>query len=372
MTRATPSRALAFCAFACVLLAGCAAPGDPSPRHPVLPVAVADLAARQSGSDVVLTFSVPTQSTDREALAEAPTVEIYRATVPPGATADRKTSWRLAFTVPSEQVDNYSKDNHFEFHDPLTPDELGRAPGTSLAYMVRTSAVKTQASDDSNIITEKIFLPPGAPRDVKVAVTESAIVLSWTESPLPSGATSGGYHVYRAEMESAQESAPQDISQAKLKTPLVLAGPSSTAGFSDPDFEFGKTYVYIVRSLAQVGEDSVESVDSAPAVVTPRDTFPPATPRGFEIAVIPATPQAPAYVELSWAISSEGDLAGYYVYRSDAEVTPGERVNTEILPTPAFRDISVVHGKRYFYRVSAIDRAGNESPKSSAVQTEIP
>ena len=88
--------------------------------------------------------------------------------------------------------------------------------------------------------------------------------------------------------------------------------------------------------------------------------------------MIPATPQAPAYVELSWAISSEGDLAGYYVYRSDSEDTPGDRINSEILPSPAFRDISIVPGKRYFYRVSAVDRAGNESPKSSAVQTEIP
>ncbi len=372
MTRATSSRALAFCAFACALVAGCAAPGDPSPRHPVLPDAVADLAARQSGSDVVLTFSVPTRSTDREALAEAPTVEIYRAALPPGATADRKTAWRLVFTVPSEQVDTYTKDNQFEFRDPLTPDEFGRAPGSSLAYMVRTRAVKAQASGDSNIITAKIYPPPGAPRDVKVDVTEPAIVLSWTESQLPAGARSGGYRVYRTELESAQEPAPQDISQAKLKTPLALAGPSSTTSFSDTNFEFGKTYVYTVRSVAQFDEDSVESVDSAAAIVTPRDTFPPATPRGLEIAVLPATPQAPAYVELSWAISTEGDLAGYYVYRSDAAETPGERVNTEILLTPAFRDISVIPGTRYFYRVSAVDRAGNESPKSSAVQTEIP
>src|SRR5579863_4212434 len=101
MTRATPSRALAFCALACALLAGCAAPGDPSPRHPVLPTPIADLAAHQSGSDVVLTFSAPTRSTDRESLSETPTVEIYRAELPPGATADRKTPWRLAFTIPS-------------------------------------------------------------------------------------------------------------------------------------------------------------------------------------------------------------------------------------------------------------------------------
>ena len=99
--------------------------------------------------------------------------------------------------------------------------------------------------------------------------------------------------------------------------------------------------MYTVRSVAQFGADLVESADSAPAMVTPRDVFPPAAPTGLEIAIVPATPQAPAYVELSWAISPEGDLAGYSVYRSEAEDSPGERVSTEILPSPTFRDISV-------------------------------
>jgi hypothetical protein len=372
MTRAAAIFALAFCVPACAVLAGCAAPGDPSARHPVVPLAIADLAGRQSGSDVVLTFSIPTRSTDHESLAEAPAIEIYRAALQPGATAGRQTAWRLVYTIPSERVNSYVRDNHFEFRDPLMPDDLGRAAGSSLAYLVRTRAARARASGDSNILVTRIYPPPGAPRDLRVSVTESAIMVSWAESPQPAGASPGGYRVYRAEMESSQEPVPQELSQAKLKSPMELAGPASSTEFRDSHFEFGKTYLYTVRSVAQFGADMVESADSAPAMVTPRDTFPPAAPSGLEAAMIPATPQAAAYVELSWAISSEGDLAGYYVYRSDAEDTPGERINSEILPSPAFRDISIVPGKRYFYRVSAIDRAGNESPKSSAVQVEVP
>ena len=131
-------------------------------------------------------------------------------------------------------------------------------------------------------------------------------------------------------------------------------------------------YIYTVRSVTQYGADSVESADSVPTLITPRDIFPPATPTGLEIAVISASPQVPTYVELSWAISMEEDLAGYFVYRSDREDTPGERVDAEILPSPAFRDISVQSGKRYYYRVSALDRAGNESPMSSAVVADVP
>jgi predicted phage tail protein len=137
-------------------------------------------------------------------------------------------------------------------------------------------------------------------------------------------------------------------------------------------FEFGTPYVITVRSVAQYGSESVESADSTPALITPRDIFPPATPTGLEIAVIPASPQVRAYVELSWAISTEEDLAGYFVYRSDREDTPGDRINADVLPSPAFRDISVQPGKRYYYRVSALDRAGNESPMSSAVAADVP
>jgi fibronectin type 3 domain-containing protein len=124
--------------------------------------------------------------------------------------------------------------------------------------------------------------------------------------------------------------------------------------------------------VAQYGADFVESADSAPVQVTPRDTFPPAAPANLEITIVPATNQAPAYIELAWAISPEADLAGYAVYRSDAEDSPGERITTEILPSPTFRDISVLPGRRYYYRVSALDRAGNESPRSSAVQADVP
>jgi hypothetical protein len=359
--------------LAFALIAGCAAPGEPSARRPIIPTAIADLAAHQIGNAVVLTFSVPRQATDHESLAEPPTIDVYRAALSPGAAADRKTPWRLVYTIPSEQVDTYINGELVEFRDPLAPGDAGPTAGSSLTYMIRTRAVKGGASGDSNIITSRIYPPPGAPRDLRASVTESAIVLSWSE-PLAAGAgaKTEGYRVYRAEIESGEESPPQDASQVKFKSPLTMQGSTPLPEFSDLHFEFGHAYLYTVRAIAQFGADAVESADSAPAVVTPRDIFPPATPAGLEAAIIPATPETPARVELSWAISSEGDLAGYNVYRSDREDTPGERINREVLPSPTFRDTSVVPGRRYFYRVSAVDRAGNESPLSSTVQIEVP
>ena len=371
MSRAAAPIAFVSCVLACTLLSGCAAPGDPRPRHPVMPVAIADLAASQSGSAVVLTFSLPNQSTDHESLAEPPAIEIYRAALPPGATPDRKTPWRLVYTIPTERVDSYVRGNRVEFRDPLTPDDLGRTAGSRLVYMVRTSASKSRASNDSNYFAVRIYPAPGAPHDLRVSLTESAIEISWIEPFSSEAPAPAGYRVYRAELEAREEAAAQDLSQVKLKSAIELAGSSSSPEFRDTHFEFGRTYLYKVRAIAQFGSDLVESADSAPAVVTPRDTFPPGAPVGLAAAVIPATSQASAYIELSWAISPEEDLAGYYVYRSGRDDTPGERINSEVLLSPTFRDMSVVSGRRYFYRVSAVDHAGNESPLSSAVQTEV-
>jgi len=43
-----------------------------------------------------------------------------------------------------------------------------------------------------------------------------------------------------------------------------------------------------------------------------------------------------------------------------------------LLLTPAFRDMNVQPGRRYFYTVTAVDRSGNESPVSEAVAGSVP
>jgi fibronectin type 3 domain-containing protein len=77
-------------------------------------------------------------------------------------------------------------------------------------------------------------------------------------------------------------------------------------------------------------------------------------------------------VELTWTINTEPDLAGYNVYRSDEGDTPGQKLNSETLLVPTFRDISVVPGKSYFYRVRAVDQSGNESALSPTVEAQVP
>jgi hypothetical protein len=147
----------------------------------------------------------------------------------------------------------------------------------------------------------------------------------------------------------------------------VVPSPS----YLDAQIEWGHTYLYTVRSVAQYPADSVESADSNPVQATPRDIFPPAPPGDLVAVYVAGAGETPASVELSWAISMEPDLAGYNIYR-DVQGTPHARLNRDLLPTPTFRDMSVIAGGQYTYTVTAVDRAGNESHPSAPVMAVIP
>ena len=362
-------------------LSGCGSPDDPRPPQPIVPEPIADLAARQAGGAVVLTFTLPSKSTEGLLLEAPPELEIFRVIVPAGVALPAKAdALKQIYTLPSGVVDTYLRQGRVEFSDPIKPDDLVKHAGEQAVYIVRARASKKRASEDSNVAAVRIFPVPAIPADLRATFTESAIELRWTS---PTRTTAGtpitalaGFRVYRAEVEpGAEAAAAADPGKARLRAPLELLGVAPSASYRDAQFEFGRTYFYTVRSVAQVQAESVESADSAPVVVTPRDIFPPAAPRDLVVVVVPATPEVAAHLELSWGISTETDLAGYNVYRSESEGSPssrGERLNKELLLTPTFRDTSVQAGRRYFYRVTAVDRAGNESPPSAVVAETVP
>jgi fibronectin type 3 domain-containing protein len=149
-------------------------------------------------------------------------------------------------------------------------------------------------------------------------------------------------------------------------------GETEATSYLDTQFDLGKSYVYTVRSVLRYDEEQIESADSNPFVVLARDVSPPASPRGLIVVYVPAQDTVPAHLELSWGISPETDLAGYNVYRSEQAGLPGTRMNSELLLTPAFRDMNAAPGRLYFYSVGAVDRSGNESPASAAVAGTVP
>lgn len=373
-------------------LTGCAVPGEPTVRHRSVPESVHDLAAYQQGDAVVLRFTLPSNSAARRASGESPTIEIYRGMISRG-TIDRGTidrgagsapeksaAPRLVHTIAGDALGAYERNGALEFRDPLDSGELASSPGETLLYFVRTRASAKRASTDSNSVTVRVYPAPRPIDSLRATVMEDAILLSWVPPPATSGGAAGNtpldiarYRVYRAEVPAEDATAAvADPAKAKLGPPPQLLGEPVQPGYRDEHFTFGRAYFYTVRSVAQWNSEVTESADSNPAIVLAKDIFPPAAPQELEAVINPATPEASPSIELVWAIGTEPDLAGYAVYRREQPDDVDQRVSTELLPVPAFRDTTVLPGHQYFYRVRAIDRAGNESALSAPVAVQIP
>jgi len=363
--------AVSYFPFSILLLtAGCGAPGDPVPPSPPVPVAVRDLTVHQAGDGVQLSFTLPANSISGEKLPAPPAVEILRGTVKSDGLADSK-SFRVVYTIPGALLDSYRAEGRVRFTDPLSPEETKSHPGAAAAYIVRTRASPKRASADSNAVTLRLFPAPAPITGVEARVTESAVELTWlmparaAGEPMPAIT---GYRIYRSEIHpSAPASPPQDIPESQA---AQLAS-SQTNSYRDTSIVFDHTYLYVVHSVIQVEGNELESSDSQPVTVTPRDTFPPAAPQGLVAALLPGSAPGTVLVDLSWSINLETDLAGYRVYRSEQEGTRGQLLTPDLLPTPAVRDTSVGPGHRYWYTVTAVDRAGNESAPDAPVVVDV-
>ncbi|MDY7041423.1 MAG: alpha-amylase, partial [Chloroflexota bacterium] len=97
-------------------------------------------------------------------------------------------------------------------------------------------------------------------------------------------------------------------------------------------------------------------------LITPpgTDLTPPDVPIGLTAMA------SDGYVELAW--SGVPDAAGYYVYRSPVTGGGYARLNDIPLAGTAYTDDAVVNGRLYYYVVTAVDGAGNESERSNEVE----
>jgi hypothetical protein len=354
---------------------GCGAPGEPTPPSPPIPVAVTDLAAHQAGDGVELVFTLPSKTVLGDRLASAPAVEIFRGDARPDGSVNAKT-FRMVYTIPGSLTEKYVSEGQLKFTDPVEPAEAREHAGTPFFYAVRTRAAQKRASADSNIVAVRMYEVPERISPLNARITEAAIELNWAAPTRTSAGDAvgeiSGYRVYRGEVDpSSVESGVKSFAQTKWKTPMALLAASDETSYRDTLFDFGKTYAYIVRSVVLVDGKPLESSDSDPAIVTPRDVFPPGAPADVVTAVLQGETAGSVVVELSWSINLETDLAGYRVYRSEQQGTKGVAITADLLLAPAYRDTSVEPGRRYWYTVTAVDRAGNESEPSAEVAVDI-
>jgi len=209
---------------------------------------------------------------------------------------------------------------------------------------------------------DPVTLVPTAPTDLKTTPSQEEITVTWQSPARNIDNTSAtqivGYNVYRA---------PE---AGKGAVRRLNATPVNGTEYRDRSFEFGTEYTYTVRAVTSVRGNQIESVDSQPVVIRPIDTYAPAAPTSITIASANGT------ISLFWPSNSESDVAGYNVYRAESADTPDAqwvKLNSRLLPHPptSFTDDHVQVGKRYFYKLTAVDRFNNESQRSEAVSEVV-
>lgn len=188
--------------------------------------------------------------------------------------------------------------------------------------------------------------PPGPPNQL-VAVNYNAhrIHLYW-HAPL--GLAVDNYRVYRKKAGDADF-----VHMATL--------PASQRMMRDEDVLVGHTYVYMVRSVDDVGNMSEEST---PDSIHFRDTTPPRQVRGLQAAYIGTE------VLIRWNDQDDPHLAGYMVFRSGLPTGHFQAAHPGVLEHAEFRDAEGTPNT--WYQVRAIDKSGNMGRASRAVQPQIP
>jgi hypothetical protein len=358
------------------LLQGCGVPGDPVPPSPPIPQPIADLAATQLGDGVLLSFTLPGKSTRDEKLTSAPTVEILRGSLRPDGLPDIR-SLHVVDTVPGSVIASYVQAGRVQFLEHYAAEEVHGRPGETAVFCVRTRVSERKESANSNTVVLSLYPVPSLIDSLQAHVTEKSIDLSWTAPTQTSGGeTLPGtisFFVYRGELDPAsQAAAEKDLHAAVWKAPLLQIASPTAPEYQDTGFDWDKTYVYVVRSGVTVNGAPLQSGDSRPVILTPKDIFPPAAPEDLVSAVLAGAQAGTSVVDLSWAINLETDLAGYRVYRSERENERGQLLTPNLLPSPAYRDSDITPGGRYWYTVTAVDHAGNESAASAALPVQVP
>jgi hypothetical protein len=338
-------------------LCACGVQGTPRPPRVEQPQRIADLAVAQSSRTLTLRFAAPQLAADGERLTKPQEIEILRAIIPAGQPAPASSqALQPWLTVSAEDFARLAKGG--KVIDPITLSEAEflEQRGKTLLIAARTLTRgfrrRPVESGLSNIVRMTLLDVPRSVDDLRVVATEHALELSWKppERAL-SGEPASGISAYRVYRRSGQTGS------------FVKIGEVAGTSFRDTGFEFGQTYAYKVAALMKVGSETAEGEASPVVEIIPGDTFPPAPPTGLSVVY---TSQA---VELVWTASPEPDLAGYNVYRREGS-GPAQKINREPLKTPIFRDTSVAEGRRYFYRVTALDLVNNESAASEEVSVE--
>ncbi len=207
-------------------------------------------------------------------------------------------------------------------------------PQTSYEYAVRARDAAGNVSPASDVVSATTLavgdtIAPSVPTGLALeALTTTEAHLTWQPSTDDVGVA--GYHVYRDGQ------------------PIATVSDGST-DYRDSGLTDATGYSYTVDSYD--GDGNASALSAALQVTTP-DGHAPTVPAGLAAAAI-----SPSQVDLSWNASTDNvGVDSYVVYRDDNPIATVTGLS--------YSDTGLDAESEYSYQVSAVDAAGNPSPRT--------
>lgn len=334
---------------ALALASSCGKKGPPRPPEPRGPLPPLEVEARQLGSEIWVAFVMP-MPRGPEPAQQPDRVELVRVAYPPGLDppADPDAFRRRGEVIATEAATVEPGGRVRIVDRPIGDLALGGV-GSTLRYGVR---VRDRRGRSSPLVVAPDLVPiapPPPPRGLRGEATADGVRLVW-DSPQADGRFR--YNVYRA--PAGEPFGDRPLNRDPLTTPEYL----------DLEVNPGGSHAYVVRTAASDGPPFLESVDAGPVEVLAQDLFPPGAPTGL-VAV-----QEGGAVRLFWNPNPERDLSGYRIYRR-SNTGPWRQFGPEIVIQPLYLDTEVEPGEHAAYKVTAVDRAANESAPSEIVEMDM-
>ena len=226
--------------------AGCGKKGPLVPPEALAPAPIGDLRVVQKGGQFLVSWSRPGREEGGGALKDLALFRVFkREVLPPGEDCEEcPTAYRLVASVDLD----YPRGVMVACNGYLLLDG-DLAEGKTYRYKVLSVKKDGTVSRNSNRAGRKKVAPP-LPPVLKAASSLSGVMLTWEGAAPPANGRIEGYNIYRKQSD-------ENICCFPLN-----GTPVREATFEDKRLEWGKRYDYVVRTVALVEGETVESSPS--------------------------------------------------------------------------------------------------------------
>ncbi|MDE2102586.1 MAG: hypothetical protein KGL39_35390 [Patescibacteria group bacterium] len=202
----------------------------------------------------------------------------------------------------------------------------------NVTYYYKLAAVDKTGPGPMSPESSGAILPPAAPTGTAATSDGTNLVITWNATP-----ATNSYKVWRGTSPGGESMIGTTIN------------PSYTDTSASPNVLY---YYYIVASNA--------AGDGSPSAEFTGEILPPAQPTGLVLTASTSS------IGLTW--NADAVTNSYKVYRGTT--SGGETLLASNVATPSYTDSTAVGGTVYYYKVSAVNVAG-ESPLSAEVSGQI-